>query len=331
MQRSMTFVLVLSFCLCGGCSDDGAPPDGGAGRDLSQRDASPPDRGVDGAPSCPRYAQPLVVGKVAAPEIDEASGLAASRAQADLLWLHNDSGDQARVYALDRMTAALRATYRLEGVSARDFEDIALGPGPAQGQDYLYVGDIGDNPKTRQEIVVYRVAEPPVGAGAAGEQTLAGVEALRLRYPDGAHDAETLLIDPKRGDLYVLTKDVTNTVTGIYLAEAPLSTGAVTTLKALGELRFRQGALAGVSSGLLTAGDIAPDGSAVLLRTYRDVLWFRWPAGTPLAQALIGVEPCALPEAFEGQGEAIAFAADGSYYTLGEGQNQPLYRYAPQP
>jgi hypothetical protein len=312
----------------GGCSDDSGSSDSGAGVDLASGDAAALEAGLEAGTACPSYEQPQVVGKVTASVIDEASGLAASRQQADLLWVHNDSGDQARVYALD-LLGQLRATYRLDGVMARDFEDIALGPGPQAGSDYLYVGDIGDNPKSRAEIVVYRVAEPQVGAGGSAEQTLSDVAALRLRYPDGAHDAETLLVDPNKGDLYILTKDVTNTVTQIFVARAPHSTTDVISLEELGQLRFREGVLAGVKSGLLTGGDLAADGSGVLLRTYRDVLYWRWPAGGSLAQALVGVEPCVMPEAFEGQGEAIALAKDGSYFTLGEGQDQRIRKTRP--
>ncbi len=333
MMRRLIGVLTLAGLGALGCSDGGAVNDGGIFAEQGSPDATQPDASPDGATeagaSCPRYRDPEIMGEVSASAINEASGLAASR-QEELLWVHNDSGDKARIYAVDRKTAELLATYRLEGVSARDFEDIALGPGPTPGQDYLYIGDIGDNSKKRKGIVVYRVAEPRVGEGASGEQVLAGVEALQLRYPDGAQNAETLLVEPTSSDLYVLTKDIKHTVTTIYVAEAPLSTTATTTLKTLGELRFREGVLSGVKSGLLTAGDIAVDGSGVLLRTYRDVLYWPWPAGMALSQALVDIEPCVLPEVFEGQGEAIAFAADGSYYTLSEGQNQPLYRYSPE-
>ena len=69
------------------------------------------------------------------------------------------------------------------------------------GRPLLYVGDIGDNASRRASIDVYRVPEPRVGAAAS-----APAARLRLRYPDGAHDAEALLVDPLRGDLVIVTK-----------------------------------------------------------------------------------------------------------------------------
>ena len=107
---------------------------------------------------------------------------------------------------------------------AEDWEDIAAGPDP-DGRPLLYVGDIGDNAPGGPTIDVYRVAEPQVGDTAT-----APAERLQLRYPDGAHDAEALLVDPLRGDLVIVTKVLG--AARAYRASARLPAGSQTTLRA---------------------------------------------------------------------------------------------------
>ena len=48
----------------------------------------------------------------------------------------------------------------LGGVIFNDVEDIAIGPGPEEGVDYLYVSDTGNNDRDRIVMQVYRVREP---------------------------------------------------------------------------------------------------------------------------------------------------------------------------
>jgi len=76
--------------------------------------------------------------------ISEASGIAASRSNPDVLWTHNDGGDSPRLFAFNTQGKHL-GVYSIAGVSNRDWEDMAIGPGPIDGQQYLYIGEIGDN------------------------------------------------------------------------------------------------------------------------------------------------------------------------------------------
>jgi len=171
-----------------------------------------------------------------------------------------------------------------------DWEDIA-----ARGKT-LYVGDIGDNAMSRPSITVYRATEP-----------------IELRYPDGPHDAEALLVDGPR--IVIVTKSLSGEAR-IYTAHRP------------GVLR-RAGT---VQLGLgepVTGGDSTP--RVVVLRTYdRAFVWTRRP-GESIAHALRR-EPCTAGAslASEGQGESIALARDGrSFWTLPEGPNPILRHYVP--
>ena len=139
-------------------------------------------------------------------------------------------------------------------------------------------------------------------------------DALELTYPDTPHDAETLLVDPISGDLFIVTKGAQ---TLLYRRSAPLSSGA---LEQLPDPSF--------PSAIATAGDISPLGDFVLVRSYADAFaWLRGP-GQTIGEAMLG-DPCSMPLVAEQQGETIAIDADGrAYFTLSEGTNQPLWRFS---
>lgn len=279
---------------------------------------------------CSSFGEVVEAGTLGRTDLVEASGLVASRAHPGVLWAHNDSGDTARLFALDPTGRDLGA-YVVEGVEALDWEDIAIGPGPEAGRSYLYIGDIGDNAAARTDgVVVHRVAEPdgaPDGTGG----TLSGAEAIRLRYPDGPADAEALLVDPVTGDLVVVTKDLGGESHVLRVAATDLVAGATVTPADEGILRVvPPPVLAGLPGTMVTAADVAPDGSFVLVRAYQSVLAFDRSPEQSLAEALLGT-PCDAPSASEPQGEAIAVLADGTgYVTVSEagpeGTAPPVHR-----
>lgn len=262
-------------------------------------------------------------GTVASPELTEISGVAVSRRQPGVLWTHNDSGGGPDVYALgddgsDRGRFALGA-----GAEARDWEDMALGPGPEAGVDYLYLGDIGDNDSERDQVVVYRVPEPDLATTPAGT-TLTDVAHLTLTYADGAHDAEALLSDPATGDLFVVTKQWDGTASSVF--RLPADVAATATADQVVEME-EVGDVPGADGQMVTAGDVAIDGSVVALRTYAEVLLWSRGEGESVADALAG-DPCEAPAPFEIQGEAIALSPDGrGYVTIAEGERSTVNRY----
>ncbi len=100
-----------------------------------------------------------LTGTLHSPRVKESSGIAASRAHPGVLWTHNDSGDDAYVYATD-LAGADRGVVRIRGARAVDWEDIALGPCPTQRAACLYIADTGDNEMARKSVVIYAMAEP---------------------------------------------------------------------------------------------------------------------------------------------------------------------------
>jgi hypothetical protein len=273
-------------------------------------------------PPCTGFTSGVEVGTISDPAVTELSGLASSRAHPGVLWVHNDSGGAPELEALTAKGAPL-GHYPIEGATATDWEDIAIGPGPGSDREdsYLYIGDIGDNLDARDHVTVYMVAEPeaaPDGRGAS----LPVAKELTIRYPDGPANAESLFVDPRLGDLYIVTKVTSGKSRVLRAPASAVARGGEVTMQDAGGFQVRN---------LITGADISPDGSTILVRTYASVLAFRRPPGGTVASAF-AKRPCTAPSVQERQGEAVAFAADGrAYYTSSEGPNPPIHRFGIDP
>jgi hypothetical protein len=252
---------------------------------------------------------PVESGKIADPAEIEISGIVASLSHPNVYYVHNDSGDIPRFFAIDGAGKAL-ATYAVFGASAVDWEDIARGPCPAG--TCVFLGDIGDNKETRSSYAVYRVGEPTLIASA----TLPA-ETFPFTYPDGSHNAETLLVHPTTGVITVVTKTVMGS--DVYEFPMPLTPGKSAILKKVGSFMVPLGI------ALVTGGDVHPQAKGVLIRTYTNVFYYPMKLGASVASALLG-PGCTEPAAFENQGEAIGWLASGKgYITTSEGANSPVH------
>ncbi|MBN1208520.1 MAG: hypothetical protein JXB05_26905 [Myxococcaceae bacterium] len=308
-MRRLALVLVAGLLWACGCSRPKpvAPPQG-----------SSPDAGAwvpaVGVPGCRLYGPPRQTGAIPA-ELQELSGLAASARHPGIFWAHNDSDNSFRVYALEE-SGNIRATLSLTGATSRDIEDIAVGPCQpgAQAPPCLYLADIGDNFQRRQEVRLYRVPEPEQLADAS-----LPVEALAFTYPDGAHNAESLIIDARTGRLAVITK-TPDSLGGVYALDG-LSPHETVKATPLGTLRAPQ-----ELDRLTTGADLHPSGERLLLRTYTRVWEVRRPRAQRLEELIAG-QLAEVPGASQAQAEAIAFTPGGEGYLLGsEFTGQPLYR-----
>jgi hypothetical protein len=270
------------------------------------------------------YEAPTITGKLKSPEVDESSGLVAAQT-AGFYWTHNDSGDGPYIYAITEAGAS-GGVWKVAGASARDWEDMAAGPGPQPNKRYLYVGDIGDNDERRKTVTVYRFPEPAISpADAASTRRSPSVteaaEALTFKYPDGAHDAETLLVHPETGDLYIVVKIFLSNPT-IYKASAPLNGQNVITLAKVGELK-----LPSLLAGTLTGGSVSPDGRKVIFCDYVEGYELEQPTGSrtfddmwkqPAKVVDLGKRP---------QGEAVAYRLDGgAVLATSEGLHATIFR-----
>lgn len=263
--------------------------------------------GALAAPAVAAYLPARVLLAFQDERITESSGLAASHHHDDVLFTHNDSGGRAELFAIgaDGRTVG---TLRLRGLVARDWEDIARGP-----DGTVWVGDIGDNRRVREEVTLHVVREPAQLRDATLVPTT-----RRLRYPDGAQDAEALLVHPRTGEAWLVTREVTGSAR-VYAVPASGPGGAVAELRRVADLRLPiPAALGGV-----TGGDISPDGRRVVLRTYSAA--YEWSLDGDLASALTGQpQVIALPE--QQQGESVAYTRSGDALLVGtEGERAQVH------
>lgn len=256
------------------------------------------------------YGPPTKLATVKNRSVTESSGLVASRTLPGAYWTHNDSGDGPFIYAFNTRGDAL-GIFRVTGANARDWEDISVGPGPQPDRTYLYIGDTGDNSEARADIVVYRVAEPDLksvtkSSSKARPNSTEPAEAIRLKYPDGKHDAEALFVHPTTGNLYIMTKVAfANPV--VYEAAAPLTAGKTITMKRIGEVHIPS-----IFGGAITGGSVSPDGRRVALCDYFQGYELVLPASSKNFDDIWKEKMTGFDLGKRKQGEAIAYRLDGN-------------------
>jgi hypothetical protein len=232
------------------------------------------------------------------PRIDEGSGMVVSLAHPHTVWIVNDSGDPARLFAVDTVDGHTRGVVKLAGAKNVDWEALAISPGP--GEPQLWVGDVGDNDARRPWVTVYRFDEPTTLSGSVTSWT-----SYDLVYPDGAHDAETLLVDPRDDRLYVVTKGLLGG--SVYAAPTILKSDHVNHLSRIGSAPL-----------LITDGSFRAAGS-VVLRNY--LTGFERPTVTGRDHRF------AIP--MQRQGETLAVIAPGHEANVGsEGAGTAVLRIA---
>ncbi|HLT81024.1 MAG TPA: hypothetical protein VKZ86_08330 [Cyclobacteriaceae bacterium] len=243
-------------------------------------------------------------------EIDEASGLAASVVNEGMLWTHNDSGDEARIFLIDGK-GVCKAVVWLEGVTNRDWEEIAVGPGPEEGQSYVYVGEIGDNRATYKHKYLYRFPEPVIPSRPGMiDTTIQALDSIKFTLEGGPRDTEAFVVDPLSRDIYVFSKNEKREIR-IFRLPYPQSTTEVMEAEFVMTLPIVK----------VVAADISPDGREILVKNYTHVYYWPKDPDEPLPSALAR-PPLSLPYTTEPQGEAIAFDRAGEgYFTLSEEHN----------
>jgi len=223
------------------------------------------------------------------PRITESSGLAASRTHKGVYWTHNDSDDGPYVYAVDAATGRTVATVTLRGINPRDVEAVSAGP---DGE--VYVGDIGDNLNgTWNEVWIYRFHEPE----RLRDVTVTPVR-YTVRYADGPRDAESLMVHPKTGRVYIASKSQERKG-GIYAGPERMSASGVNTFRRIAR-----------TDTWATDGAFSPDGTRLVLRGYFSGEMYRWRDGAPEALRSVSVP-------VQGQGESVTFTPDGRTLMFG--------------
>lgn len=278
------------------------------------------------APSEDAPARTAVSGFLLDPQLDEISGLVASRRHPGTLWLHDDGGNPARLFAVSSR-GLRRATFRVEGVSKTDWEDIAAFR--LDGRDYLLLADTGDNGGLRRTLQLHVIEEPRTLENGR----LTPAWSIAFRWPDGARDCEAVAVDAKRGQVLLVSKK-RQPPELFALALRPQDKG-VQTARALGRLAgvpqpdaddLRQRPQRARYDGHITAADVSPDGRTLAVMTYRYLLFYPAVRGQGWGRA-VAREPKIRTLPWLPQAEAMGWAADGgSVYASGEFVPAPLYR-----
>ena len=297
----------------------GSGPRDAGGDDA--RDASSPgprDGSTADCTVCTDYGAPMKLANIQVPALNALSGIAVSARHDATLWGHNDR-NTTEIYALG-FDGKPRGRFALSGVTTTDLEDIAVGPCPAGS--CVFVADIGDNASARSGIAILRAPEPELPASADGAATpLPALERFAVQYEDGAHNAEGILVDPRGGALYIVTKLPAGMASSVYALPDPLVAGSTNMARKVATLPVPR---AGDSPATSTAAH--PCGAGFLLRTNFELYEFRIDPAMPFTAAF-AVTPVELTGGDEPQSEAVAYLPDGSgFVTSGEMNAAPIFR-----
>jgi hypothetical protein len=282
---------------------------------------------LGGCSAPPPFAQ--LSGLMLDARLDEISGLAASRRHDDVLWMINDGGNDAHIYAVSPRGSKL-ATLQVRDVDNTDWEDIASFR--SNGRDYLLVADTGDNGGLRKTLQLHVFEEP----SAIADAIVHPAWSIVFRWPDGARDCEAVAVDPATGEVLLVSKK-----------RQPPELFAVPLHPAGDALQVARllGTLAGVPQGdaeevaanpelarlrsQVTAADIAPDRHALAVLTYRDVLVYPRRGKEGWGGAL-SRKPQVHPLPWVPQAEALGWSADGrALFATGELSPAPLFYLHP--
>ena len=236
------------------------------------------------------------------PEIEETSGLAASRAYPGIFWTHNDSGNEAFLYAVDS-TGTVRGRVAVRGATNRDWEDLALAP--CDTGDCLYISETGDNNERYPHVAVFRVPEPEPGDTATEP-----AERFRFRYPDGPRDAESLFVTD--AGIHVIGKGRSHAIE-LFRLPPEFSTGSIPELEHVQRIAPPPTTVSAQVTAAASVGD-----SLVVVRTYASLQFFWIVADTlepfgPPADLTLNGEP---------QGEGVDFLPDGRLVLSSESQGR---------
>jgi len=277
-------------------------------------------------PSPPPFAQ--LSGLMVDGDLDEISGLAASHRHPDVLWLIDDGGNPARLFAISTRGRRL-ATFAIGGVVKTDWEDLAAFD--LDGKHYLLIADTGDNGGLRRSLQLHVFEEPAsLDDDSRKQAVLKPAWSIAFRWPDGARDCEAVAVDAARGQILLISKK-----------RQPPELFALP-LRPHGGLQIARklGTLAGVPTASaeerrtnperarirnqVTAADMSPDRRTLAVLTYQDVLLYSRRGDETWARAL-GRAPQIHDLPWLPQPEALGWSEDGrGLFATGELTPAPL-------
>lgn len=234
--------------------------------------------------------------------LEGASGIVDARNFSNAVWVHNDHDPSLYLLSHD---GKLLKKLPFRGTS-RDWEDIALGPGPEQNRNYIYIAETGDNQQVYDRYHIYRFPEP-----VEGQERIDNYDDIPFTYEDGKYDVEAVVLDPQTRDLYLFTKR-SLTDARVYKLAYPQKVGENNTATFVKTIPY----------GFLTAGDASADGKEILLKNYASIFYWKVRNGETILSALDRKHDLQPAYVLEPQGEAICFDKNaGGFFTISEKGN----------
>ena len=262
------------------------------------------DGGDDSENDCRGWNDATVVGTVQGDALDDPSGLVVSPLESDVLWSHNDAGDEARLIALTQSGETLRK-YLVSGVAMGDWEDLAI------VGSTLWIGDLGTD--ANSPAVLVSVPLPIVGPGDNDDGVLVPDDVLAVTFPDARPDVEAIFYDERSSRMVLVSRTKDGARSEVFTVD--LSDGTAVPLTTLA---FGHGALEG--DGEVTGGAATADRFALRTRSSA----FVWERGTGDLDDALASAPCPIAVDGTSGGEAIAFDGDETVYLLGDGAHAPI-------
>ena len=237
-------------------------------------------------------------GELANPQIQEASGLAPSRLNSEILWTVNDSGDDPVLYAVSTTGTDL-GTIKVAGARNRDWEDLASFR--LNDTAYLLIADIGDNRSKRQDCMLYVIKEPNTpSVKFPNDAVVQPVWNIRFKYEDGPRDSESVAVDIRNQRILLLSKRLRPNI--IYeLPLQPQDNSATIVARRLVSVP---------SISPPTAMDMSADGLSLAILTYTKAYLYTRKSNENWSEAILRL-PQELDFPALVQQEALCFSLDG--------------------
>jgi len=214
----------------------------------------------------PLYLKPTA--KIDSPLINETSGIVKSRQFDNVFWMHNDSGDDARLFAITKDGRLIQPAdstdyqgIKVEGAINVDWEDIT-----ADNSGNLIIGDCGNNSNKRKNLSLYLIKEPSPYQSVSVRVT----QKIRFQYPDQQafpplnknFDAEAIFW--ANGKYYILTKHRSDSFTKLYRLDS-FSASQSNPLTLIDQFDIKD---------QVTAADASIDGVKLAVLTYSAIWLF---------------------------------------------------------
>lgn len=213
-------------------------------------------------------------GRINFEPINETSGLVQSRLWPDILWTHNDSGDEARIFPILRDGSIIKPAWmkNYKGIQIPDAVNVDWEDITTDDKGNLIVADVGNNSNARRDLAIYIISEP-----LPSETVITSTQnKIQVYYPEQKEfpakkrnfDCEAVFWAKEK--LYFITKHRSDKRTKLYRLDS-FDLMKNNPLKYVGQFDIQ---------GMVTGADATSDGREIAVITYNAIWLFEAPDGS---------------------------------------------------